>query len=349
VDAADAKALIRAEAERLGFDAIGFTRATLPPEARARLDAFLALGRHRTMRWMETRIAERARPRALWPEAVSVITLGISCAPERDPMATLARRDLGAISVSARRRNDRDVVKGRLTLPRPFIHARFGADMKVFVDMAPVIEKPLAAQAGIGWQGKHTHRVSRRHASWLFLGEISTTLGPAPAPPPADRCGSCRRCLDIRPTDAFPAPYQLDATRCISSLTVEHARPIPKALHPPIGKRIHGHDDCLAVCPWNRFAQVARQARLHAHDDLRAPALAAPARLDEAGFPAFFLGSLIKCRGRSRFVRNALIAIGDSGDRALRLVAWKLFPDPDPVLAEAARSAAMRLAPETVA
>jgi epoxyqueuosine reductase len=349
VAAADAKALIRAEAARLGFDAVGFTRASLPPEARARLDAFLAAGRHGTMGWMADRVAERAHPRALWPEAVSVIALGMSYAPDGDPMATLARRDLGTISVYARGRDYHDVVKGRLKLLGHFLHARFGAGLKVFVDTAPVMEKPLAAQAGIGWQGKHTNLVSRRHGSWLFLGEIYTTLDLAPDPPHADRCGSCRRCLEICPTDAFPAPYQLDATRCISYLTIEHAGPIPEALRPALGNRIYGCDDCLAVCPWNRFAQVAREGKLHARDDLKAPPLAALARLDDAGFRAFFSGSPIKRSGRSRFVRNVLIAIGNSGDPSLRAIAQELAQDPDPVVAEAARWAATRLAPETVA
>jgi epoxyqueuosine reductase len=349
VAAADPKALIRAEAERLGFDAVGFTRATLPPEARARLDAFLAAGRHGTMGWMAERASQRAHPQALWPEAVSVIALGISYGPDRDPLETLARRDLGTISVYARGRDYHDVVKGRLKLLGQFIHARFGAGLKVFVDTAPVMEKPLAAQAGLGWQGKHTNLVSRRHGSWLFLGEIYTTLALEPDPPHRDRCGSCRRCLEVCPTDAFPAPYQLDATRCISYLTIEHEGPIPEALRPAIGNRIYGCDDCLAVCPWNRFATTAREAKLRARDDLNAPHLAELARLDDGGFRARFSGSPIKRSGRNRFVRNVLIAIGNSGDPSLRAIAQDLARDRDPVVAEAARWAARRLAPETVA
>ncbi|WP_439578748.1 tRNA epoxyqueuosine(34) reductase QueG [Elioraea sp.] len=347
--AADPKALIRAEAERLGFDAVGFTRATLPPEARTRLDAFLAAGRHGAMRWLAERAAQRARPRALWPEAVSVIALGMSYAPDRDPLETLTHRSVGTISVYARGRDYHDVVKGRLKQLGQFIHARFGAALKVFVDTAPVMEKPLGAQAGIGWQGKHTNLVSRRHGSWLFLGEIYTTLDLVPDPPHRDRCGSCRRCLDVCPTDAFPAPYQLDATRCISYLTIEHDGPIPEALRPAIGNRIYGCDDCLAVCPWNRFATTAREAKLHARDDLNAPRLAALARLDDAAFRALFSGSPIKRSGRSRFVRNVLIAIGNSADPSLLPVAEDLARDPDPVVAEAARWAAARLVPETVA
>ena len=346
--AADAKALIRAEAARLGFDAVGFTRASLPTEMRARLDAFLAAGRHGTMRWLAERAAQRAHPQALWPEAVSVIALGMSYAPARDPMETLARREVGTISVYARGRDYHDVVKGRLKQLGQFLHARFGADLKVFVDTAPVMEKPLAAQAGIGWQGKHTNLVSRRHGSWLFLGEIYTTLDLPPDPPHPDRCGSCRRCLDICPTDAFPAPYQLDATRCISYLTIEHDGPIPEGLRAAIGNRIYGCDDCLAVCPWNRFATAAREAKLHAREELNAPRLADLARLDDAAFRALFAGSPIKRSGRGRFVRNVLIAIGNSGDPALRPIAQDLAQDPDPVVAEAARWAAMRLAPETV-
>ncbi len=347
--AVDPRTVIRAEAERLGFDAVGFTRATLPPEARTRLDAFLAAGRHGTMRWLAARAAERAHPQALWPEAVSVIALGMSYGPDRDPMATLARGEVGTISVYARGRDYHDVVKGRLKRLGQFLHARFGGGLKVFVDTAPVMEKPLAAQAGIGWQGKHTNLVSRRHGSWLFLGEIYTTLDLAPDPPHRDRCGSCRRCLDICPTDAFPAPYQLDATRCISYLTIEHDGPIPQALRPAIGNRIYGCDDCLAVCPWNRFATAAREAKLHARDDLNAPRLAELARLDDADFRALFSGSPIKRSGRSRFVRNVLIAIGNSADPSLRRTAQALTGDPDPVVAEAARWAATRLAPETAA
>jgi epoxyqueuosine reductase len=349
VAAADPKTLIRAEADRLGFDAVGFTRATLPPATRARLDAFLAAGRHGTMGWMAERTAQRAHPQALWPEAVSVIALGMSYGPERDPLETLARREVGTISVYARGRDYHDVVKGKLKLLGHFIHARFGADLKVFVDTAPVMEKPLAAQAGIGWQGKHTNLVSRRHGSWLFLGEIYTTLALEPDPPHLDRCGSCRRCLEVCPTDAFPAPYQLDATRCISYLTIEHEGPIPEALRPAIGNRIYGCDDCLAVCPWNRFATTAREAKLRARADLDAPRLDELARLDDAAFRARFSGSPIKRTGRNRFVRNVLIAIGNSGDPSLRAIAHELAGDPDPVVAEAARWAATRLAPETVA
>ena len=241
------------------------------------------------------------------------------------------------------------MVKGRLKLLGHAIHARFGADLKVFVDTAPVMEKPLAAQAGMGWQGKHTNLVSRRHVSGPSPGEIYTTLELAPDATHRDHCGSCRRCLDVCPTDAFPAPYQLDATRCISYLTIEHEGPIPEALRPAIGNRIYGCDDCLAVCPWNRFATTAREAKLRAREDLNTPRLAEFARLDDAAFRALFSGSPIKRSGRSRFVRNVLIAIGNSADPSLLPVAQDLARDPDPVVAEAARWAATRLAPETVA
>ena len=237
---AAAREAIRAEALRLGFDAVGFAEAHLPEETRDRLAAFLAAGMHGGMGWMEARAEQRAHPRALWPEAVSVISLGVNYAPGEDPLAALARRDRGAISVYARGRDYHDVVKSRLKALGRWMAARFGADLKVFVDTAPVMEKPLAERAGIGWQGKHTNLVSRTHGSWLFLGEIYTSLELPPDPPEADHCGRCRRCLDICPTDAFPAPYRLDARRCISYLTIEHKGPIPEELRPLMGNRIYG-------------------------------------------------------------------------------------------------------------
>ena len=341
----DAASQIRDRALALGFHAIGFARAELGPEARDRLAAFLAAGRHGSRGWMERRADQRADPRALWPEARPVIALGLSYAPDGDPLATLARPDRGNVSVYARGRDYHDVVKGMLKQLAGFIAGRFGPDVKVFVDTAPVMEKPLAASAGLGWQGKHTNLVSRAHGSWLFLGEILTTLDLPPDPPHADRCGSCARCLAACPTAAFPAPYQLDATRCISYLTIEHPGPIPMELRPLMGNRIYGCDDCLAACPWNRFAREATtHPKLRARPDLVAPELADLVALDDAAFRARFSASPIKRIGRDRFVRNVLIAIGNAGDPALLPAARRLLDDPDPVVAEAAGWAVQRLA-----
>jgi len=338
---AAAEEAIRARARALGFHAIGFAPASLGAEARDRLRAFLDAGHHGEMGWMDARSEQRAHPQALWPDARSVIALGLSYAPGEDPLATLARPDRGNISVYARHRDYHEVVKGMLKQLGGWIVGRFGPEIKVFVDTAPVMEKPLAQQAGLGWQGKHTNLVSRAHGSWLFLGEIMTTLELAPDRPGADHCGSCTRCLAACPTDAFPAPYRLDAIRCISYLTIEHAGPIPHELRPLMGNRIYGCDDCLAVCPWNRFAQAGHE-KLAARDALRAPKLADLAALDDAGFRALFAGGPIKRIGRNRFVRNVLIAIGNSGDPALRPTAQRLCADSDPVVAEAARWAAER-------
>lgn len=335
---------IRAKALALGFDAVGFAPAALGPQARARLAEFLAAGQHGDMGWLAERTEQRADPRALWPEARSVVALGLSYAPGGDPLAALGRRDRGSIAAYARNRDYHDVVKGMLKHLAQFIAARLGAGVKVFVDTAPVMEKPLAEQAGLGWQGKHTNLVSREHGSWLFLGEIYTTLDLPPEPRPAGGCGSCARCLQACPTDAFPAPYRLDARRCISYLTIEHRGPIPHELRPKLGNRIYGCDDCLAACPWNRFARASRVDKLQAREDLLAPDLAELAQLDDAGFRARFAGSPIKRIGRDRFVRNVLIAIGNSGEAALRVVAAALAGDADPVVAEAAAWAADRLA-----
>ncbi len=337
------KEAIRDRALALGFDAIGFCDATLGPEARARLADFLAAGHHGDMGWLAERAEQRAHPRSLWPEARGVIALGLSYAPEADPLATLDRADRGNISVYARHRDYHDLLKGMLKHLAQFIVARSGPAVKVFVDTAPVMEKPLAAQAGIGWQGKHTNLVSRTHGSWLFLGEIYTTLVLRPDQPHADRCGTCRRCIAACPTDAFPAPYRLDATRCISYLTIEHRGPIAPELRPLMGNRIYGCDDCLAACPWNRFARASRHDRLRPREDLTAPRLAALAGLDDAGFRAMFSGSPIKRIGRNRFVRNVLIAIGNSADPTLGPVAAALTLDADPVVAEAAQWAVGRL------
>jgi len=340
---ADPRLAIRDKALQLGFDAVGFAPAELSAATGDRLRDFLAAGQHGEMSWMEARTDQRAHPQALWPEARSVISAGFSYAPQGDALATLGRNDRGNISVYARNRDYHDILKGRLKHLAQFIVSRFGPNVKVFVDTAPVMEKPLAQQAGIGWQGKHTNLVSRAHGSWLFLGEVFTSLEITPDGAHADRCGTCARCLNACPTNAFPAPYRLDATRCISYLTIEHAGPIPHDLRPLMGNRIYGCDDCLAVCPWNRFAHATAEAKLQAREDLTAPALADLAALDDAAFRAKFAGSPIKRIGRNRFVRNVLIAIGNSADPALVPVARARAADPDPVVAEAAAWALERL------
>ena len=338
-----ARDLIRDRAIALGFDAIGFCEARLGPEARERLAAFIAAGQHGDMGWLATRTEQRSQPRTLWPEARTVIALGLSYGPPGDPLAPLSMTDRGTISAYARGRDYHDLMKGKLKHLAAFVASRFAAGVKVFVDTAPVMEKPLGQAAGLGWVGKHTNLVSRAHGSWLFLGEIYTTLELPPDPPHENRCGTCARCLAVCPTDAFPAPYRLDATRCISYLTIEHKGPIPHELRPLMGNRICGCDDCLAVCPWNRFARPTPHEALRPRDDLTAPRLAELAALDDAGFRRLFSGSPIKRIGRDRFVRNVLNAIGNSGDPALRAAAGRLVEDANPVVAEAARWAAARL------
>jgi epoxyqueuosine reductase len=342
--AADPAGAIRARALSLGFDAVGYAPARLGPEARERLAAFLAAGQHGDMGWLAERSEQRSQPAILWPEARTVIALGLSYAPDGDALASLGQPDRGNISVYARNRDYHDVLKGKLKHLAQFVAARFGADAKVFVDTAPVMEKPVAEQAGLGWVGKHTNLVSREHGSWLFLGEVFTTLEINPEPRPAGGCGSCARCLTVCPTDAFPAPYKLDATRCISYLTIEHHGPIPLEFRAKMGNRIFGCDDCLAVCPWNKFAHTAREAKLRPRDDLTAPALSELAFLDDATFRARFAGSPVKRIGRNRFVRNVMIAVGNSADRHLIPAAQRLLNDPDPVVAEAAAWATQRLA-----
>ena len=339
----DARSAIRTRALALGFDAVGFAPAALAPEARDRLGAFIAAGQHGDMGWLAERMEARSQPRTLWAEARSVVSLGLSYAPAEDPMATTRRRARGNISVYARHRDYHDVMKGMLKHLAQFIAGRFGPAVKVFVDTAPVMEKPLAAAAGLGWQGKHTNLVSREHGSWLLLGEVYTSLELPPDPPHPDRCGSCSRCLAACPTAAFPAPYQLDATRCISYLTIEHRGAIPEALRPLMGNRIYGCDDCLAACPWNRFAQTSRHAKLQPLPGRDAPALADLAGLDDAAFRLAFSGSPIKRIGRDRFARNVAVAIGNSADPALRPAASRLAADPDPVVAESGAWALSRL------
>ena len=339
-----AKERIREEALRLGFDAVRFTTATLPPEARRRLDAFLAEGAHGTMDWMERRAGERAHPQALWPEAVSVIVLGTNYAPGYDPMESLRWRGRATISCYAQGRDYHDVVKGRLKALGQWMAGRFrGVPLKVFVDTAPVMEKPLAQQAGLGWQGKHTNLLSREWGNWLFLGEIYSALPLEPDEPAEEHCGSCRACLDACPTGAFPAPFRLDARRCISYLTIEHRGPIPQEFRKPMGNRIYGCDDCLAACPWNKFAQASREMRFQPRGE-RAPPLAELAALDDAGFRARYSGSPVKRIGIGRFRRNIAIAIGNSGDPALLPAAHSLAQDADAVVAEAGAWAVKELA-----
>jgi len=330
------------EAGRLGFDAVRITRAALPDAARARLAAHLAAGEHGDMAWMERRAEQRGNPRALWPEVVSIIALGLNYGPAEDPRAALEQPAHGTISVYAQGRDYHDVVKKKLKALGQFM-GRYKAPLKVFVDTAPVMEKPIAAQAGLGWQGKHTNLVSREYGSWLFLGEIYSALDLDADAPEADHCGSCRACLDACPTDAFPAPYRLDARRCISYLTIEHAGPIPLEFRAAMGNRIYGCDDCLAACPWNKFAQTAREAALHPRAEATNPPLAELAALDDAAFRARFAGSPIKRIGIKRFLRNVMIAIGNSHDPALRAAAARHMHDEDPTLAEAARWAMERL------
>jgi epoxyqueuosine reductase len=319
------------------------TRPDAVPEVAARLAAFLAAGRHGQMGWLAERAEWRGDPAALWPDARSVVMLAEPYTPEADPLEVLGRRDRGAISVYAQGRDYHDLVKKRLKRVARWMVAETGCEVKVFVDTAPVPEKALGQAAGLGWQGKHTNLLSRELGNWFFLGAIFTTLELAPDAPEGDHCGSCRACLDICPTDAFPAPYQLDARRCISYLTIEHRGPVEVPLRERMGNRIYGCDDCLAVCPWNKFAVAAREIGYAARPDLVAPPLAELAALDDAGFRARFSGSPIKRIGRDRFVRNVLYAIGNSGRAELRPVAARLTDDPDPAVADAARWAMGRL------
>ncbi len=342
------KAALDARARDEGFAAMGVTRPDALPELPGRLETFVAAGYHGQMGWMAERMRWRGDPAALWPEARSVIMLAELYTPDEDPMAAVARREAGAISVYARGRDYHDVVKKRLKrLGRWLIDeaARQGetAEIKVFVDTAPVMEKPLAQAAGLGWQGKHTNLLGRDLGNWFFLGAIFTTLELEPDAPERERCGSCTACLTACPTDAFPAPFKLDARRCISYLTIEHHGPVDEDLRAKLGNRIYGCDDCLAACPWNKFAAAASEVKYAAREDLRAPPLAELAALDDTGFRARFSGSPIKRIGRDRFVRNVLYAIGNSGQPALRPVAEALTDDPDATVADAARWAVSRL------
>ena len=295
------------------------------------------------MAWMAEKAEWRGDPRALWPRARSIIMLGLNYGPDTDPLSILKHRTRGGISVYARSDDYHDVIKPRLKTIARWLVEKAGGEVKVFVDTAPLMEKPLAEAAGLGWQGKHTNLVSRQFGSWLFLGAILTTLDLAPDEPEHDHCGNCHACLDICPTAAFPAPYRLDARRCISYLTIEHKGPIARDLRPLIGNRIYGCDDCLAVCPWNKFAQAGREAKLSARDMLRAPKLAELARLDDSGFRALFRKSPVKRIGLARFLRNVLIAIGNSADASLAGEAERMLDDPSPLIRGAAIWALSRL------
>jgi epoxyqueuosine reductase len=323
---------VRAESAAKGFDLCRITRPDAIPEAKERLGQFIDAGRHGTMEWMAETRDRRGDPRTLWSEVRSVVVFGLNYAPEEDPRGILDKSDKAAISVYARNRDYHDVIKGRLKEIATRFAARAGADVKVFVDTAPVMETPLAAAAGLGWQGKHTNLVSRTHGSWLFLGTMFTTADLAVDAAENDHCGSCRACLDICPTAAFPAPYQIDARRCISYLTIEHKGPIDADLRVLIGNRIYGCDDCLAACPWNKFASSASEMKLQAREELKEPSIAFLLTLDDAAFRTFFSGSPVKRIGRDRFVRNVLIAAGNSGETALIGQCRMLASDPSPVV-----------------
>jgi len=336
---------IAEKARELGFDAVGFAPVTLGAEIQSGLDGYLAEGLHGEMDWLVAKAERRRQPSALWPDARSVIALGMTYAPDEDAFESLDRPGIGHLSVYARGRDYHDVVKKQLKALGRWICETFSGDVKVFVDTAPVMEKPVAQQAGLGWQGKHTNLVSRMHGSWLFLGEVFTTLDLREDTPETDHCGRCRACLDACPTNAFPAPYRIDARRCISYLTIEHKGPIDRELRPLIGNRIYGCDDCLAACPWNKFAQSAPVTELRARPDLMAPKLTDLARLDDASFRRFFSRTAIKRIGRDRFIRNVLIGLGNvGGEGALEAVRERL-DDESPTVRGAAVWALSQLLP----
>ena len=339
----DPKPRIIARARRLGFDVVGFASASDPWPAGDRLRAFVAEGLHGQMDWMAETLERRAHPTGMWPEARTAVMLGVNYGPDSNPLEALARRSHAAISAYAQGDDYHPLIKGRLKNLAGWMKAKFGGEVKVFVDTAPLMEKPLAQRAGLGWQGKHTNLVSRDLGSWLFLGSVLASVEIEPDAPEIDRCGSCRACLDICPTNAFPAPYRLDARRCISYLTIEHQGPVPDEFRAAMGNRIYGCDDCLAVCPWNKFAETSRQAQLQARDELRSPSLASLAALDEAGFLALFRRSPIRRIGRDQFVRNVLYAVGNSEDAGLLPAAEGLLGDADPVVRDAAGWAVARL------
>ncbi len=325
-------AFLKDEARDKGFD---LCRVTLPnsiPLAPERLGQFIAEGQHGTMAWMAETADRRGDPRVLWSEVRSVVVFAMNYGPEHDPRDVLERPDRGAISVYAQNRDYHDIIKGKLKEVATRFAARAGEDVKVFVDTAPVMEKPLAEQAGLGWQGKHTNLVSREFGSWLFLGSMFTTADLEIDAAEVDHCGSCRACLAACPTNAFPAPYRIDARRCISYLTIEHKGPIDFELRPLVGNRIYGCDDCLAACPWNKFAATASEMKLKARDELKAPKLGELMALDDPAFRAMFSGSPVKRIGRDRFVRNVLMAAGNSGDRDMIAPCVSLADDASPVV-----------------
>ena len=340
---ADTRDTIRDSAAALGFDVCRFASAADPWDAGERLAHFVEAGRHGEMGWMETTLARRAHPTAMWEGAHSAIVLGLNYGPEQDPLPEMQDRSAGYISVYARGDDYHEVIKGRLKTLAGQIAARTGQEVKVFVDTAPLMEKPLAQRAGLGWQGKHTNLLSRTHGNWLFLGVILTAAELEPDPPEGEHCGSCTACLDVCPTRAFPAPFQLDARRCLSYLTIEYAGPWPDEFRVATGSRIYGCDDCLAVCPWNKFAAAAQETRVQARAALVTPRLAELVALDDAAFRALFARSPVKRIGRNRFVRNVLYAIGNSGDAALIPSAARLLDDPDAVVSDAAAWAVERL------
>ncbi|MBA4172711.1 MAG: tRNA epoxyqueuosine(34) reductase QueG [Hyphomicrobium sp.] len=328
----DITARLRQQAAALGFDAIGFTTPDAIGEAGERLDTFLAAGHHGDMNWMADTADRRRHPRSLWPEVRTIILLGASYAPETDPLTALDDRSSAVISVYAKGRDYHDVLKTKLKKLASVLVQERGAKVKVFVDTAPLMEKPLAMAAGIGWLGKHTNLVSRAHGSWLLLGAILTTAEFAADPPADNRCGSCRRCLDICPTHAFPAPYQLDARRCLAYLSIEHKGQIGREFRRPMGNRVFGCDDCLAVCPWNKFAEVSRESRFAARIETDNPPLPDLLVLDDRAFRARFAGTPVKRTGRDRVVRNALVAAGNSGDTSLIPIVAQLLADASPLV-----------------
>ncbi|WP_026304176.1 tRNA epoxyqueuosine(34) reductase QueG [Kaistia granuli] len=340
------KARLVADALAEGFSAVRITAPDAIPLAPERLDAFLKDGHHGSMGWMAETAERRADPRVLWPDVRSVVMLGLNYGPDEDPRSLLEARTRGNISVYARNRDYHDIIKGKLKLVAGRLASRTGAEVKVFVDTAPVMEKPLGEASGLGWQGKHTNLVSREFGSWLFLGSIFTALELPVDAPERDHCGKCRACLDCCPTQAFPAPYRIDARRCISYLTIENAGPIPLEFREAMGNRIYGCDDCLAACPWNKFAKSASEMKLKARPEFEGPRLSDLAALDDAAFRAFFSGSPVKRIGRDRFVRNVLVAIGNSGEGDLLPAVRRLLADPAPVVRGAAVWALSRLAPE---
>ncbi len=339
----DLKKIIRKQARDLGFDDVGFASAEADPLDAQALAGFLADGRHGDMAWMDNTDGRRGDPKAVMPDARTIIVLGANYGPATDPMAVLERRDRGAISVYAQGRDYHDVLKKKCKRLGRWLADTHGAGVKVFVDTAPVMEKPLAQRAGVGWQGKHTNLLNRRFGSWLFLAEVFTTLELEPDRPATDHCGGCDRCLKACPTGALPEPYRIEPRHCISYLTIEHKGDIEPALMAQMGNRIYGCDDCLSVCPWNKFASPSATPEFRPRTETAAPRLGDLAALDDAGFREVFSGSPIKRTGRDRFVRNVLIAIGNSGDGALLAAARTLEADPSALVARAARWAVERL------